>query len=827
MRVRTAVFPGALSVFLFLAAVPLRAATITVNSTADNAANDGKCTLREAITAATNNAASGASAGECAAGEASPTVDTIAFNVSGTGCDGSGVCTIAPTSGLPVLGDYVKIDGYTQPGASVNSLAAGTNAVLKIVLSGTSGAGDCLFPGSHDTIRGLVLSGCATGIKAFGHTDIQVIGNFIGTNAAGTAAAANSAALLFNGSTSVVIGGIDLADRNLISGNSSAVSAIQTLGSGFVIQGNLIGTNAAGTGAIPNVSPGSALTVSSSDTLIGGTAAGAGNVISGNTGSGITAGGTNITVQGNLIGTTASGAGALGNSSEGIFLNGAATIGGVNTDEGNVIAHNALGGVWISAAAAGAKVRGNSVHDNGSGGYLGIDVLPLGVSLNDPGDAASPQNFPVITGVTASSVSGTLNSKPGSTFDIDLYASPACSPTGYGEGQTYIGSTPATTNGAGDATFTATVTVPPGQKVTATATGTAAASTTSEFSQCEGLQADFLDADPASGAGSDGNGVFEPGETATIRPNWTNPTTTPVSMTSTASALTGPPGATYTLADGNDDYGTILAGNTGSCAATGNCLSIFVSDPASRPSTHWDAQFTETLSGSHGVHTWKLHLGESFTDVPRSETFYKKIETVFHYGITLGCTATQYCPNDLVGRSQMAIFIARGISGGTGIPASGMVGANAYNCVAGGTSLFTDVAPTDIFCKQVHYIAAKNVTLGCAAGLYCPAGNVSRLEMSAFIAKAIKAPGGGAAIPTTYGPDPVTGISYSCNPVSPSNLFLDVPATDPFCKHVHYLRATGVISGCGPGYYCPTQSVKRDEMAKFLSNAFKLLLYGP
>jgi CSLREA domain-containing protein len=812
---------------LLLPAATLCAATITVNSTADTAANDGLCTLREAINAAKNNTASGAAAGECVAGSGA---DTIAFNISGTGCDGSGVCTITPGAALPFVGDSVTFDGYTQTGASVNTLAAGTNAVLKVVLSGAGGAGDCLSLGSHDTVRGLVINGCDTAIKSFSG-DNKVLGCFIGVNAAGTAAVANGVGLIFISSANVTIGGTDPADRNLISGNGSGGGgAIQVAsGSGFVIQGNLIGTNAAGSAAIPNAYSGAAVTVNSAvNTLIGGSAAGAGNVVSGNSGGGIETGGTAVTVQGNLIGTTASGAGSLANTAYGVSLTGAATVGGVNPGEGNVIAHNQLGGVWIAASTAGAKVQGNSIHDNGSGGHLGIDNLPLGVSLNDAGDATSPQNFPEITGVTASSVSGTLNSKANTTFDIDVYASPACGPSGYGEGQTYLGSTQATTNAGGNASFTATVTVPAGQKVTATATGTATTSTTSEFSQCEGLKAAFLDADPASGATSDGNGVFEPGETATIRPNWTNPTQVALALTSTASSLTGPGGASYSIVDSADDYGSILPGHTQNCSATGNCFTMFVSDPSNRPSTHWDAQFTETLSSSHGVHTWKLHLGDSFTDVPRSETFYRKIETVFHAGITLGCTATQYCPNDLVPRSQMAIFLARGIAlGGGGIPTSGTVGAQAYNCTAGGTSLFSDVAPTDLYCKHVHFIAAQNVTLGCATGKFCPTGNVSRIEMAAFIAKAIKAPAGGAAIPVTYGPDPVTGISYSCNPASPSNLFFDVPATDPFCKHVHYLRATGVIAGCGVTSYCPTQSVKRDEMAKFLSNAFAPLLYGP
>jgi hypothetical protein len=137
------------------------------------------------------------------------------------------------------------------------------------------------------------------------------------------------------------------------------------------------------------------------------------------------------------------------------------------------------------------------------------------------------------------------------------------------------------------------------------------------------------------------------------------------------------------------------------------------------------------------------------------------------------------------------------------------------------------VPPTDIVCRSVHYIAAQNVTLGCGPGLYCPAGNVTRLEMASFVAKAVVAPGGGAAIPLTYGPDPVTGFSYSCNAGSPNIHFTDVPASDVFCKHVHYLWAKGIITGCSATLYCPTDPVTRDAMSKFLGAAFDLQLYGP
>jgi hypothetical protein len=176
----------------------------------------------------------------------------------------------------------------------------------------------------------------------------------------------------------------------------------------------------------------------------------------------------------------------------------------------------------------------------------------------------------------------------------------------------------------------------------------------------------------------------------------------------------------------------------------------------------------------------------------------------------------------------MAIFIARGIAGGgTAVPSSGTVGSSAYNCSSGGTSLFTDVSPTDIYCKHVHFIAARNVTLGCGGGKFCPADSVNRLQMAGFMAKAIVQPFGGAGVPEVYPPDPVTGLSYSCDAGSPSVHFGDVTETDAFCKHVHFLWARGVISGCSGSLYCPGDPVTRDAMARFLGSAFDLRLYGP
>jgi hypothetical protein len=266
-----------------------------------------------------------------------------------------------------------------------------------------------------------------------------------------------------------------------------------------------------------------------------------------------------------------------------------------------------------------------------------------------------------------------------------------------------------------------------------------------------------------------------------------------------------------------------------SCSATGDSYELLVSAAPGRP-THFDAHFTETLS-TRETNVWTLHIGESFSDVPRTYPFYRKIETLLHSGVTAGCfPATQYCPAEPVTRSQMALFTGRALAGGgSNIPSSGTVAGSAYNCAAGveGVSLFTDVAPTDIFCKHVHYLAGQKVTLACSATELCPSENVRRDAMAGFIAEALVAPGGDDKVPLAYGPDPATGRSYSCDAGAPSLHFGDVAASDSLCKHIHYLWARGIIAGCSETEYCAAGDVTRDQMAKFLVNAFQLKLYGP
>jgi hypothetical protein len=266
-----------------------------------------------------------------------------------------------------------------------------------------------------------------------------------------------------------------------------------------------------------------------------------------------------------------------------------------------------------------------------------------------------------------------------------------------------------------------------------------AAVTTGANAQQAGL---LEDAHATGGTISNVNNILEPGETVLVNPSWKNTGASPLALTGTASGFSGPAGAVYTLLDSVADYGTIAPDATAdSFSAGGPSYRLSVSNPVTRPAAHWDATFLETLST--GIpKTWTLHIGQSFTDVPTSNVSYASVENIFHNGITTGCAAGLYCPNTLLPRWQMAIFLARSMLGpGVPIPTSGTVpGIGPYNCSSLGNSLFTDVPKTDVACPAVHYIYSQGVTTGCGSGIYCPNSLLPRWQMAIFLVRAFHIP---------------------------------------------------------------------------------------
>ena len=386
-------------------------ATIVVTGTGDNIANDGIVTLREAITAANTNAASG----DATAGDAGH--DTIAFDIPG-----DGVQTITVQSPLPPITDPVTIDGYTQHGASANTLATGSDAVLQIEVDGPGSGGDITgftLDAGDSTLRGLVIDRFTIGIIADSDRNV-IAGNFIGVNADGDEGLGN---VMYYGIEVVsgagnVVGGTLAAARNVVSGSIYQNITVQgrstvdgapvaSAPSATLIQGNYVGTNSAGTGRIDVAGQPQrdGIFLGSNDgTIIGGSSALARNVISGNS-NGIFARAftTNLTIQGNFIGVDATGSVALGNSLDGIDLTSASApgdtvmIGGTTPGAGNVISGNGYEGVY--ASSHNLVFQGNFVGTNASGTAV-IGNAATGVEITG-GDSQFGLNDALIGGTSA------------------------------------------------------------------------------------------------------------------------------------------------------------------------------------------------------------------------------------------------------------------------------------------------------------------------------------------------------------------------------------------------------------------------------------------
>ena len=414
---------------------------------------------------------------------------------------GISIGSVGPvTTGNQVLGNFIgtnatgtaalgnNFSGVSIGGASGNTIG-GTTAGAGNVISGNFG-------------NGVSIAGFL-GNEAAGNL---VQGNFIGIDVTGTIALGNNAAgvSITTNAPNSTIGGTVAGARNVISDNRNG--GIFSQSTGTLVQGNFIGTDVTGTAALGNGNNppflgGDGVSLSGANSTIGGAMAGAGNVISASKGNGISirlATATGISVQGNFIGTDVTGMAALGNDANGVWIERASNnaIGGMASGAGNTIAFNGGDGVLVDSSfgpTTGNTIFGNSVFSNVN---LGIDLFPDGPTPNDLGDgdagANNLQNFPILTSADSvganTTILGTFNSTANDSFRLEFFANDSCDSSGYGEGQTFIGSTNVLTDGSGNASINITfpVAVPGGKFITATATDTAG--NTSEFSQCRIVQ---------------------------------------------------------------------------------------------------------------------------------------------------------------------------------------------------------------------------------------------------------------------------------------------------------------------------------------------------
>jgi len=478
--------------------IPIVPTTYVVNSNADpgDGVCDATCTLRDAIL--TSNLIGAR--------------DTIAFNLP------AGQTTIAPTSDLPTMLDPVIVDGSTQPGFAGSPLVqlSGVNAGL-----GARGLHlNRIWPAGGETgstFRGLVInrfSGVGLDVRDSLDGGNIIVGNFIGTNLSGFLPQGNGTGcttppclsvpgLNFLGLGGDRIGGPSPADRNVVAGNVGGGPQIAagSLGS-LVAEGNNVGLTVSGVG-MSGCCYSTMLQASAPEGVIANNRIGGGS-------SGIevraSAGGPGITIKGNRIGANVSPASFFGID---VYGSGNVVVGTQEPGGANVISFNGGTAVRVNPTGPHVQIRFNRIFANGlprlSLDALGIDLGAAGVTPNDPGDAdAGPnnlQNFPELSSVAVgpgtTTIDGTLNSTPDTAFEIDFYANAAgtdlfsgkpftaCDSSGYGEGQTYLGTASVKTLANGTAPFSHTVASALAAGAVVTATATDPTGNTSEFSACK------------------------------------------------------------------------------------------------------------------------------------------------------------------------------------------------------------------------------------------------------------------------------------------------------------------------------------------------------
>lgn len=184
-------------------------------------------------------------------------------------------------------------------------------------------------------------------------------------------------------------------------------------------------------------------------------------------------------------------------------------------------------------------------------------------------------------------------------------------------------------------------------------------------------------------------------------------------------------------------------------------------------------------------------LAQTFSDVPTDHWAYSFIETIASNNITAGCGGGIYCPNQPVTRAQIAVFLERGMHGGSFSP-PGPTG-----------NVFLDVGANDFAASFIEQFFLDGITAGCGNNNYCPHATVTRDQMAVFLLRA------------KYG----SGFS----PPSATGIFNDVPVGHWAAGWIEQLAAEGITAGCGGGNYCPDNAITRAQMAVFVVRTFSLV----
>ncbi len=768
----------------------------------------------------------------------------------------NGLCNLCAAIILSDPADLVRPGGHTIQGCYIGTDPTGMTADGNLygIEDNTEGANT--FGGTMAAERN-VISGNATGIaigKFLAGYSVQSVveGNYIGTDATGTALIANTYGVMtgapFPGfSPAIVIGGSGPGAGNVIAGNGNGIQMNE--GVGNTIEGNLIGLDATGMsklGEEVGILLEGETNASILNNFIAGTSSAAVS-LSEEAVTNIPTAGT--VIQGNFVGTDITGTRTVSEGGGGILIAGGApnnTIGGPGNGQGNFIGGFSQG-IQIEGTGFGSQSTGNVIQGNHIGIGLAGSPIPnstAGIELFGPdggtivgGTAAGEENYIAFNG---------LGNPPGAI-------APGVS-VQFGAGNVILGNSIFQNTGKGiDFYFPANPLPYPNDiedadsgpntlqnfpiltGVTITPTSIRVQGTLNSVPQHGFLfefyanpapvhPADFLQgqaflgvAGPPIETDLQGNAAFD------VTFNLT--TVSNIWISATATDVTGCPARPETnpycgntsefsqrsLFSITPNHGPSTGGTpftiSGQLFQSGATVNFGVPPGgfATGVNVAGPTQITGLTPGfPPGLYSVtvtnpdlttavmpKAYLMD-FQDVPPGSPFYPFVTSLALDGVTSGCGGVNYCPGNDVTRAQMAVFLLKAKYGPFWVPPP-----------ATGT-VFSDVPAGSFAADWIEELFHEGITAGCGGGNYCPGSPVTRQQMAVFL---LKAEHGSSFVP----------------PVC-AGIFGDVACPSLFADWIEQLYAEGVTGGCqaSPPLYCPGNDVTRGQMAVFVVKTFKL-----
>ncbi|HEY1249865.1 MAG TPA: S-layer homology domain-containing protein [Thermoanaerobaculia bacterium] len=264
-----------------------------------------------------------------------------------------------------------------------------------------------------------------------------------------------------------------------------------------------------------------------------------------------------------------------------------------------------------------------------------------------------------------------------------------------------------------------------------------------------------------------------------VTPVITAPPSLPIGASGATASVPSNPGSIYTW--------TLQGGNI-----TGGQTTRQIIFDAGPPGTTMHCTVFETNSGcSSPVASRNIQV--DFNDVPPGHPFHDFVDAVASNQITVGCGNGNYCPDQNIPRSQMAVFLLKAKFGSDHVPPPET-----------GT-VFLDVPVGSFAAAWIEELYNLGVTGGCGNGNYCPDDPVTRAQMAVFLLKDL--------LGSDYTPPPASGT-----------IFADVPLGSFAADWIEDFYGRNITGGCAlnPLRYCPDKPVTRGEMSVFVTKTFSL-----